>query len=557
MTRLAAQPGERIVRSAPVTFTFDSKPVEAFEGDTIASALYAQGRRTFSRSFKYHRRRGLLGGAGLSLGTDLVTVDGMPGVRASTEPVRPGMKVSHLNAQPGLEFDAMRATDLVGGPFTPVGFYYKTFIRPRRLWPVYEKVLRSAAGLGKLPKRQADREWRTEYRRRHADVIVVGGGAAGLSAAIAAAELGADVVLAHEGLDAGGRLLSEGGHERAAELEARARAAGVELLLRAPALGCFDGLVPVWQDATLHQVRARQLVFATGAIEQPLVFANNDLPGIMLSGGARELVARYAVRPGTRAVVATTNDRGIETALALHAAGVEIAAVADLRPGAGRGAAAELARHGAEVLSQTTVLESKAGEGKRARLRGTALDRVVLGPLDGRGGEREVACDLLVVSGGTAPAASLPLQAGGRTRYDERHGHFALTDLAPGSFAAGELAGEGHPDVAELSGEVAGTAAALALGLSDEAGRARAGEAAERLRALVAERDGATEVVPPAGQRRGARQVLRRSRRGRHGQGRQAGDRRGLRLDGAGQALHDGDDGARRRAASPRCRWRA
>ena len=141
----------------------------------------------------------------------------------------------------------MRATDVFGGPFTPPGFYYKTFIRPRRFWPLYEKVLRHAAGLGKLRKSQPEREWQTEYRRRHADVLVVGGGAAGLSAAIAAAELGADVVLADEGPEPGGRLLAEGGEEQARELAARAAAAGVELLTNAPALGAFDGLVPVWQ----------------------------------------------------------------------------------------------------------------------------------------------------------------------------------------------------------------------------------------------------------------------------------------------------------------------
>ena len=182
-----------------------------------------------------------------------------------------------------------------------------------------------------LPREQAEREWRTEYRRRHADVMVVGGGAAGLSAAIAAARAGADVVLADEGLEPGGRLLAEGGHDRAAALVAEAEAAGVEVLRQASALGCFDGLVPVWQDATLHQVRTRALVFATGAIEQPLVFAGNDLPGIMLSGGARDLLARFAVRPGERAVVVTAGDRGWDAAQALHAAGVEVAAVADLR----------------------------------------------------------------------------------------------------------------------------------------------------------------------------------------------------------------------------------
>ena len=149
MSRLPAQPGERLDRSTPVAFSFDGKRVEGLTGDTIASALYVEGRRTFSRSFKYPRRRGLLCCAG-QCPNCLVAVDGAPGVRACTEPVREGMRVEHLNASPSLEHDVMAVTDVVGGPFTPPGFYYKTFIRPRRLWPLYEKVLRRAAGLGRL-----------------------------------------------------------------------------------------------------------------------------------------------------------------------------------------------------------------------------------------------------------------------------------------------------------------------------------------------------------------------------------------------------------------------
>ena len=163
MTRLAPQPGERVVRGRTLTFSFDGKPVEALEGDTIGSALHAAGRRTFSRSFKYHRPRGLFCCAG-QCPNCLVAVDGAPGVRACTETVRQGMRVEHLNAWPSLDRDAMRVTDIAGGPFTPPGFYYKTFIRPRRLWPLYEKVLRGAAGLGRLAVRQPAREWRTEYR---------------------------------------------------------------------------------------------------------------------------------------------------------------------------------------------------------------------------------------------------------------------------------------------------------------------------------------------------------------------------------------------------------
>jgi sarcosine oxidase subunit alpha len=411
MSRLGPQPGERLDRARSVRFTFDGKPVQGLAGDTIASALFVAGRRTFSRSFKYHRRRGLLCCAG-QCPNCLVAVDGAPGVRACTEPARDGMRVEHLNASPSLERDVMAVTDAIGGPFTPPGFYYKTFIKPRRLWPLYEKVLRRAAGLGKLRAQQDEREWRTEYRRRHADVLVVGGGLAGLNAALEAAKGGADVVLADDGPEPGGRALADGRHAEARALAGRVRDAGVEVLASASALGCFDGLVPVWQGGTLHQVRARELVFATGAIEQPLVFAGNDLPGVMLAGAVQRLIALYAIRPGTRAVVATTSDRGLAAADALRAAGVEVADVADLREG-------------------WTVLEAQGRKHVQA---------VVLGALDGSA-ERHVECDLLVVSGGAAPATSLIAQAGGRTAYDAERGHFALAELPDGVRAVGTVAG--------------------------------------------------------------------------------------------------------------------
>ena len=487
MTRLPEQSGERIDRGRELRFTFDGKEHTAYEGDTIGSALFAAGRRTFSRSFKYHRRRGLMCCAG-QCPNCLVQVDDAPGVRACTEPVREGMKVVHMNASPSLELDVMRATDIFGGPFTPPGFYYKTFIRPRRFWPLYEKVLRHAAGLGKLRKSQPEREWQTEYRRRHADVLVVGGGAAGLSAALAAAELGADVVLADEGPEPGGRLLAEGGEERARELAARAAAAGVELLENAPALGAFDGLVPIWQGSTLHQVRARCQVFATGAIEQPLVFPGNDLPGVMLSGGARRLVGLYAVQPGTRAVVATVDDRGIGAALALLEAGVEVACVADLRPEGAGGPARHLAGHGVEVLNGATVLEARG----RNQLSGVVLGAP--GAEDGDG--RTIGCDLLVVSGGSSPATSLITQSGGRTSYDSERGHFALAELPAAAFAAGEVTGKGMLEAAELSGALAGAEAAHSLGLGDADSRGRAADDRAALDELVAEVP-STAVPPP------------------------------------------------------------
>jgi sarcosine oxidase subunit alpha len=475
-SRLPPQPGERIDRSKVLTFTFAGKPVSAHEGDTIASALFAGGRRTFSRSFKYHRPRGLLCCAG-QCPNCLVQVGDSPGVRACTEPVTEGLEVRHINATPSLDRDVMQVTDKLGGPFTPPGFYYKTFIRPRRAWPLYEKVLRSVAGLGKLGGPRPHREWRTDYRRRHADVLVIGGGPAGLAAAARAAELGADVVLVDEGSEPGGHLLAEGGYERARELVGRVRELGVELLAPAAALGFFDGMVPVWAGDTLHQIRAKRHVAATGTIEQPLVFTGNDLPGVMLSGGARRLASLYALLPGETAVVATCDDRGIEAALALRGVGVRIAAVADLRESADTPAVRALREAGVEHLPGATVIEAKGGN---------AVQAAVLAAVDASGTpragtQREHACDLLIVSGGEVPAGSLLLQAGARAVLDTVSGRFLPGELPDDVHAAGAVASGHGASAPELSGSAAGAAAAHALGLGDEHSRAEALELESQL----------------------------------------------------------------------------
>jgi sarcosine oxidase subunit alpha len=468
--RLPPRPDELVDRARTLEFSFDGKRIAAFEGDTIGSALHAAGRRVLSRSFKYHRPRGLLCCAG-QCPNCLVEVDGSPGVRACTEPVREGMKVRHMNARPSLGFDAMRATDFFGSRLTPPGFYYKTFIRPRRLWPLWEKVLRHAAGLGRLPRRQAHRKWRTEYRRRHADVLVVGGGIAGMAAALRAAEIGADVVLVDDGPELGGAMLTGEGPGAARELAARVRSSGVEVLAPAAALGFFDGLVPVWKDNTLHQVRADRHVAATGSIEQPLVFEGNDLPGVMLCSGAERLASLYGVRPGRTAVIATTSDQGIDSALALKRLGVGVSGVVDSRPA---GAAAEelagrLKREGIPLLSGSALVQAFG----RRRVRG-----VVIAALDDAGrlvadSERGLDCDLLAVSGGTVPATSLLLQAGAKARWDTASDAYLPDQAPPGIYAAGAVAGRGSRPEAEASGSVAGAEAAFSLELGGEGNRER------------------------------------------------------------------------------------
>ena len=490
--RLPPSPGERINRSKTVSFSFDGKSVDAFEGDTIGSALHASGRKVLSRSFKYHRPRGLLCCAG-QCPNCLVEVDGWPGVRACTEPVKEGMRVKHMNATPSLDFDAMRATDIFGTRFTPPGFYYKTFIRPRRLWPLYEKVLRNAAGLGKVARTQEHRKWRTEYRRRHADVLVIGGGLAGLSAALRAAEMGADVVLADDGPELGGTQLATAEAGSAQELGERAMAAGVEVLAPAAALGFFDGIVPVWQGSTLHQVRAERHIAATGSIEQPLMFDGNDLPGVMLSSGAQRLASLYGVRPGSAAVVATVGDRGLEAALALHAAGVAIRAVADARPdGASEELATRLEWEGITHLTGTAVVRAFG----RKQVKG-----VVVAPLGGDGrpdpdSERGLDCDLVAVSGGTVPATSLLLQAGAKARWDSGAGAYVPDRTPEGIYAAGAVAGhESSAAQARASGAVAGAEAALSLELGGPEDRSRL----EDDRSALGADPAPSQAVPPPG----------------------------------------------------------
>jgi len=387
--RLPARPGERLDRDREVTFSFHGKQVRAFEGDTFGSALYASGQRVFSRSFKYHRPRGLLCCSG-SCANCMMTVDGVPNVRICAEPVREGATVRPQNVLGSLEHDALVVTDKLGGPFTPVGFYYRTMIRPRWAWPIYEKFLRNVAGLGKLDK-HATRANRYDVEHRRAEVLVVGGGEAGREAAREHAAAGRQVALVDEGFVD--------------------RLEGVEVVSPGRALGIWEGgLVPVDAGQVLYRYRAERIVVATGTIEQPLVFPGNDLVGVMLPDGVRRLIEDWGIKPAEKAVVVTVDDAGREAAAALREAGVELGGVYDLRR---------------ERIREIV-----------ARGRGGVLRSV---EIDGR----KLSCDLLVMSGGRQPAYSLLAQAGARVEYDTDRGVFIPTDIPDGIEAVGSVAGEG------------------------------------------------------------------------------------------------------------------
>lgn len=454
--RLASQPGEVIDRRQPLSFAWNGRRYAAFAGDTIASALAAAGERVFSRSFKYHRPRGLLTADGIDPGC-VVQVGDEPNVRGAHRRVAAGMDVRAQNAWPSLRFD-VKAVNQLAGRFLTAGFYYKTFMRPQRLWPAYEKVLQRFVAGGAVSPHPSGEYYDKRYV--HADVVVAGGGPAGLSAALAAARAGAQVLLVDNQHDLGGHLRfgDAAGRARRDELVATVAAEpGIEVARDSVVTGRYDdNWVAVVQRDVDHvaerllKVRAKTLVVAAGLVERPYVFAGNDLPGVMLSTAVRRLVNLYAVKPGERAVVLSANASGDAAVADLARAGVEVARVEDVRAG---------------------------GDVVRAVGRG-GLKAVELG--DGS----RVDCDLLVTATGWTAPTSLVNQAGARPRYDARAARFVPDPShLPGEvLAAGHLAGDGTVDEliahAEAVGrQAAGRARGVARAWHGEGAAARGGAA--------------------------------------------------------------------------------
>jgi sarcosine oxidase, subunit alpha len=474
----------RIDRSRPLHFSFDGRPYSGFAGDTLASALLANGVHLLGRSFKYHRPRGVLA-AGAEEPNALVTVRRdaaryTPNLRATQVELYERLDAVSQNRWPSLGFDFGAINDLFA-PFIPAGFYYKTFMWPRRAWrALYEPRIRAAAGLGRAPALPDPDRYASRYA--HCDVLVVGAGPAGIAAASAAASAGARVVLCDEQSELGGSLLSDDPRsapcidgrpapewldQRLAALAANPR---VTLLKRTTAFGYFPhNLVGLNERLTDHlavpspdsprerqwQVRAREVVLAAGAIERPLVFPGNDRPGIMLAGAARTWLNRYGVLPGTRAVLVTSCDAAYQAALELHAAGVFIACIAEVRSGAAervwaqRAAAARI-----PVLTDATVL----GTGGRRRVNSIGLARLTGGEVSAI---QHQPCDLVLMSGGFTPSVHLHSQSRGKLSWDQ-----TLQAFVPGASAervrsAGACRGLYALDAVLADAGAAGSRAAL------------------------------------------------------------------------------------------------
>jgi len=455
----------------PVGFRFDGERMSGLAGDTLASALLANGRTLVGRSFKYHRPRGIVtaGPEEPCALVDVIGADGRePNWLATTLLLHEGLVAESQNRWPSLRFDARSLSDLVSR-FLPAGFYYKTFMAPGWAWErVYEPLIRRAAGLGRLDANAGAHPAPAETLHEHADVLVVGGGVAGLAAARRLGERGLRVVLAEQDALFGGGALLDARWDawRQDTCDALAAAAKVRCLARTTVLGAYGhgvfGALQVLPPAETQQfgglrerlriIRARRVLFATGAVERLIAFPGNDTPGVMLAGAALSYLRRYGVAAGSRPAFFLNSDHAYDTLFAFAAAGIGCAGVIDPRP---QSLAADRARAAGIQVHGGSVVEAVRG-------RGTTL-RVRIARLDGRSAGA-LAADSLLISGGYCPQTALAVQLGASLHWQESIAAFrAWVEPAIGQLA-GSARGLSGLAAAARDGAAAADAIAADLG---------------------------------------------------------------------------------------------
>ena len=475
-----ADGGGRIDRSKALAFSFDGETISGFAGDTIASALLASGRTLVARSFKYHRPRGVFS-AGAEEPNALVTIGKdartTPNVQATMAEASDGLVVRSQNAWPSLDNDFGALSGLLS-PFLAAGFYYKTFIGPfRGAWMLYEPIIRRAAGMG-AATRQPDPD-RYENTHGFCDVLVVGGGPAGLAAALAAGRSGARVVLADENAEFGGAAVLDAATIDGSDTPGWVRSAvaelavlqNVRLLRRTAVYGYYDGNVLAGTerlpagDAAMPRERhwrlqARQVVLATGADERPIVFAGNDTPGVMLLGAALAYARHYGVAAGDAIAIFANNDAAWHQAAALAQTGITIKAIIDPRTAGPKDAAKTLRAAGAAIYTGHVVTAAMGGK---------TVSSIVVAQYDLAGGKvsggaTAIPCDALLVSGGWTPNVNLASQAGGPPVFDAGTGAFTPGKPREAWIAAGAMTGKLALQDALKSGSKAGIKAVKSLG---------------------------------------------------------------------------------------------
>ncbi|MDN3519863.1 sarcosine oxidase subunit alpha family protein [Aquisalimonas lutea] len=474
----------RVDRSRTLRFQFNGRTYTGHPGDTVASALLANGVRLVGRSFKYGRPRGVIAAgpeepnAILQVGTDPATTT--PNLRATQTELYDGLVCSSTNGWPSTERDLTSVVGKVGGRMMPPGFYYKTFMWPSSLWMTYEKGIRKAAGLGQSPSQPDPAEY--DHMNHHVDVLVVGAGPAGLSAARTAARAGARVMIADEQPELGGHLLASratiSGTPAAKwvrrQTDALAREPEVTVLRRTTAVGYHDHNFVVLSERRtdhlgpdaggvrerLHRVRAGQVVIATGAHERPLVFGNNDRPGVMTASAVGTYINRYGVVPGERLVLMTTNDHAYHTALDWHNAGREVVAVVDTRAEAGGDLPTEARACGIRVLTGHGVIEAAGGRSVTgARVAPLSADGESLA-----GTTHELPCDVIATSGGWSPVVHLTCHTGDKPVWSEEVLGFVPGETRQARVCAGGVNGTYALEAVIHEGVDAGKRAATAWG---------------------------------------------------------------------------------------------
>jgi sarcosine oxidase subunit alpha len=485
-SRIQAHPHLKIQRGNAITFQFNGRPIAGYRGETIAAALYASGLRIFSRSFKYHRPRSLFCLAG-HCSHCLMRVDGIPNVRICNVAVQPDMKVESQNAWPSLQFDLASLSGYLDFLIRP-GFQYRRFIRPRWLYHIWEKFLRRMAGIGTL----ADVETHTPPRRLSAkpEVVVVGGGIAGLSATLHAAQTGAQVWLIEKENTLGGRIqydtskfqlpdtdTQQYGFDIAKKLSEKVmQLTNCRVVTAATAFAWYDeGILALVRQGELWELKPRRVVVATGSYENPMVFKNNDLPGIFLAGGLQRLMHRDLIRPGNTAVVVTNNDWGYGMAHQLMDADVAVAAIIDNRQDQKSFASIEFQKAKDAAISIFPQHEIVAALGRR-HIKGVRIK-----PLNTDTGGKpaqkiKIGCDVLCIAGSRIPANELIFQRTSQGQYTLESPHQFMrrplttsrmrvdTDM----YAAGEASGSQNLKQSWIESKVAGLSAALDLGYGDE-----------------------------------------------------------------------------------------
>ncbi|WP_163836240.1 sarcosine oxidase subunit alpha [Spartinivicinus ruber] len=476
--------GGRINRNHPIRFTYNGQQYQGFEGDTIASALLANGVDIVGRSFKYSRPRGIVGvgseepNAILQVGSTEAT--SIPNLRATQTELYDGLVCESVSGWPSAENDVMGLVGKLGGNMMPPGFYYKTFMYPESQWLTYEKYIRKAAGLGRVPQ-ETDPD-RYDKMHHHCDVLVVGGGPAGLAATLAAARTGARVILADEQSEWGGYLLNN--TETLDGLPASqwvskvigelGSLANVNLLSRTTALGYYDhNLVALVERCTdhvgenqpgvrqrLHNVRASQVILAAGAQERPLVFGNNDRPGCMLASAVATYINRYGVVPGNKLVLMTTNDYAYQTALDWQATGREVALIVDTRANPQGELVKQAISKGIRVLTGHGVINVKGSKRVKA---------IEVAPLsaDGHqltGSAEQYECDTVASSGGWSPVVHLSCHTGSRPVWRDEIGGFIPGETHQAQWCVGGIQGTYSLEKALQEGVDTGLQAAVESG---------------------------------------------------------------------------------------------